>query len=216
MMGLLLAIVGMMATGGSCQSENKKQETVSVDTTASIVKVTATVEQQLALDREFVYLNISKEYKWYETTVLFEHFFDAEDTDFALLEVENVFQAGKTAVKCRHFDGQDEYSYFYAPWLGDFDLSEEGIQLSFEDAYYRMMEANVVKPHGRYCVLRREVGPKPGVNPHYIFGNTERQVYVDAKNGNVTDKNPAYVKFNARLACLSGNGLDRRRILTTT
>lgn len=54
------------------------------------------------------------------------------------------------------------------------------------------MASNFPKPHSRNCVLRREIGPIPDVNPQYIFGNTKSQLYVDAVTGSVTNHTPAF------------------------
>lgn len=189
----LLALFAIVLTGcSSCHSEKVKQDNVKNDNVATIQKVTATVEQQVALDREYVYLHYSHDYKWYESEVQFEHFFDAENTDFSLLFLVNVFQSPTEAIKCQHFNGETCYGTAYAIWVGDFDLSELGIKLTFKDAYEQMQKSNYVKPHSRYCVLRREVGPKPNVNPQYVFGNKERQIYVDAVTGEVRNRNPAF------------------------
>ena len=194
-----LIILGMLAlfcaafTGcSSCHSDKTKQDIEKVESTVAIQKMTETVEQQIAVDREYVWLHYGHQYKWYETEVMFENFFDAEDAGFSILEAVNIFQAEKTAIKCQHFDEYTEYGDAAALWVGDFDLSEENVKLTFKDAYDRMQQANYVKPHGRFCTLRREVGPIPNINPQYVFGNKQRQLYVDAVTGEVTDNNPAF------------------------
>jgi hypothetical protein len=53
------------------------------------------------------------------------------------------------------------------------------------------MAANAPKPHSRQVVLRKEVGPN-SINPQYIFGNFQAQLYVDAVTGDVKTKNPAF------------------------
>ena len=79
-------------------------------------------------------------------------------------------------------------------WLGyktflAFDPPENG---SVMQAYEKMMNANCPKPHSRHCVLRREVGPIADINPQYIFGNDQMQVYVDAMTGEVRTNNPVF------------------------
>jgi len=79
----------------------------------------------------------------------------------------------------------------HAFWVGDFPLNEEEVKLTFSNAFDRLMETNLPKPHSKYVVLRKELGPI-NANPQYIFGNQNYQVYVDAVNGNVTEHNPVY------------------------
>lgn len=179
---MVAVVIGMVITGcSSCKSEQPKQEK---DTTVS-------AEVQIATDREYVFLNYGHDYKWYESEVRLVNYMD-EDYEFEIDELVNIFQYQKKAIKCQHFDGITEYGWTYGIWVGDFDLSFENVVLTFKEAFERMKQSNYVLPHSRYCTLRREVGPKPNVNPQYIFGNTKRQIYVDAVTGEVTDKNPAY------------------------
>jgi hypothetical protein len=79
-------------------------------------------------------------------------------------------------------------------WVGDLELNETEIKLTFAQAYERLMEANIVKPHSKQVVLRRELGPKLA-NAQYIFGNTRSHVYVDAVTGDVKTSNPAFEGF---------------------
>lgn len=72
-------------------------------------------------------------------------------------------------------------------------MNEEVINISYKEAYEKMMEANYPKPHSKHCVLRKEVGPYD-CNPQYIFGNIEAQIYVDAVTGAVSDQSPAFNK----------------------
>ena len=55
------------------------------------------------------------------------------------------------------------------------------------------MEANIVKPHSKVCVLRKAVGPKEA-NVQYIFGNEDGAVFVDAVTGDVTDVDPFFTE----------------------
>ncbi len=143
----------------------------------------------------------SADYVWYETSVEYDNFFD-EDTTFVVSKVASVFQEIK-----KDSTGIDTKVYVFTHELGvedvmpdpidtfvieDMPLDKSQIVLTFADAMGRMYMANYPKPHSRQVVLRKEVGPKPGVNPQYIFGNTEAQLYVDAVTGDVTDTNPVF------------------------
>ena len=70
-------------------------------------------------------------------------------------------------------------------------MDKEPIKITFAEALEKLNQVNFPKPHSRYCVLRKEVGPKDA-NVQYIFGNSKAQLYVDAVTGEVTDLNPVF------------------------
>lgn len=141
------------------------------------------------------------EYKWFETRAEYDNFFDA-DTTLALVKVESLFQVAvkdSLGVKTFVYDFVHENGVvetdaepIEAFILDDKPLNDEPIVLTFGEALERLFEANLPKPHSTKVVLRKVLGPKAGVNAHYIFGNTEEQVFVDAVTGDVTDVNPFY------------------------
>ena len=140
-------------------------------------------------------------YKWFESRVEYDNFFDA-DTTLAVVKVESLFQVSvEDSLGVKTF----VYDFIHAPGeedvnpecieafvLDDKPLNDEQITLTFSEALERLYEANLPKPHSTKVVLRKVLGPKPGINAHYIFGNTEEQVFVDAVTGDVTDVNPFY------------------------
>ena len=142
------------------------------------------------------------EYKWFETRVEYDNFFDA-DTTLAVAKVESLFQVAiEDSLGIKTF----VYDFVHEPdvvevdpnviegfVLDDKPLNDEEIVLTFDEALQRLFEANLPKPHSTKVVLRKELGPKAVVNAQYIFGNTEAQVFVDAVTGDVTDVNPAFV-----------------------
>lgn len=140
-------------------------------------------------------------YKWFETRVEYDNFFDA-DTTLAINKVESLFQvAVEDPLGIKTF----VYDFIHEPGvendtipepiegfiLDDKPLNDEQIVLTFSEALERLYEANLPKPHSAKVVLRKALGPKVA-NAQYIFGNTEEQVFVDAVTGDVTDKNPVY------------------------
>ena len=140
-------------------------------------------------------------YKWFETRVEYDNFFDA-DTTLAISKVESLFQvAVEDPLGIKTF----VYDFIHEPGvendtipepiegfiLDDKPLNDEQIVLTFSEAFERLYEANIPKPHSAKVVLRKALGPKIA-NAQYIFGNTEEQVFVDAVTGDVTDKNPVY------------------------
>lgn len=188
------AMFSMFTACNSCTQEKKSNE-VSVENLVP--------ENTISTDRQQMFLNYGGDYRWYETTARFENFFDAEATR-EIAEVVNVFQAVVSrdeksfdtyVVQFKHtLDGSIE-GVVHDFWIGDSPLNEEKIVLTFEQALERLYQANIVKPHSRYCVLRKEVGPKDA-NPQYIFGNIHEQVYVDAVTGAVSSENPVFAGLN--------------------
>ena len=136
--------------------------------------------------------------KWYETQITLKNYLDG-DYPMEIESVETVFQAIVPAdstsydtyvVRTAHQpDGSEERVTSHDFWIEDAELV--GPFLSFETAYNKLTEANCPKPHSKYCVLRKELGPI-NTNAQYIFGNSEQQVYVDAVTGNVSLHNPVY------------------------
>lgn len=191
---MLLAIVASV-TFASCDGKKKKAEPVE-----TFSKTALTVENLVSADREYIFLNETREYRYYETTVTLKDYLDADTQDGTIESVKNTFYfvdesegIGKAIHAVHTLDGV-EYIPEYGLWVGDEDMSEIAMPVTFNEAYQRLMEANCMKPHSRYCVLRKEIGPVEA-NPQYIFGNTHYQVYVDAVTGEVSLDNPAYKGF---------------------
>ena len=216
--GLLLMIIGMLATGcSSCQSEKKKQVVESdsvavIDSTVVIPAVgddidgvipdlTASVENIIATDRQTMYgLADAQDYKFFECDIKLCDFLNAEDCDGKILSVTNVFQQiierGKgydTKVWMFTTTGKGTVQVLHdnAFYIENEPLNDEPMPITYEQAFVRIMKANVVKPHSRNCILRKPVGPTP-CNAQYIFGNRRQQIFVDAITGEVRTKNPAF------------------------
>lgn len=158
------------------------------------------VEKTISADREYMAVNYEDNYRWFESCILLDNYLDA-DTVITVSGISNVFQVvtpnegsyDTKVILLSHTKKNDSVEVKeHAFWVGDQPLNNEEIVLSFDDALKRVFEANLPKPHSRQCVLRKELGPKPGVNPQYVFGNVSAQIYVDAVTGVVADKNPAY------------------------
>jgi len=218
-LGFLLAIVSIMATGcSSCQSEKKKQvdgiekvdSVAQADSVVSVVAedydgvvpdITASVENIIATDRQAMY-TIAKgaSYRFFESDIKLCDFLDSENCDGKILSVNNVFQQiiekGNGAdtnvlMFLTTGNGTEVSIYEHAFYLENEPLNDKPMPITFEKAFERMMKANVVKPKSRNCILRKPVGPTP-CNAQYIFGNRVQQIYVDAVTGEVRTKNPAF------------------------
>lgn len=197
----LMAAIAIIAGVSSCKCTSDKQETAE----PVVEQAELVVENLISMDRQSMYTNHGEGYRWYETGVVLKDFLD-EENDGSIEMVVNVFQV------IEHLDSTsfDTFVYKYQHtlegnaedsvhgfWVEDYPLNEEEITVTFRQAYERLMETNLPKPHSRHVVLRKEVGPVDA-NPQYIFGNSQAQVYVDAVTGEVRNYNPAFPK-NAQL-----------------
>lgn len=205
---LMLMCVSMMTTGcSSCQSEKQQQDSVSVssgDIDGVLPEITASVENVISLDRQDMF-KVTKDgdYRWFETTVMYSDYLDddCDASEVKILSITNTFQCvtligngADTKVYIYETTGKGKTCRAYDTFmLEDEPLNDEDILLTFDDAYNKLMEANITKPHSMYCVLRKPVGPME-CNAQYIFGNRKTQVFVDAVTGDVSSENPAFAK----------------------
>lgn len=163
------------------------------------VKEQIKVEDLVSTDYAYVD-SLYNHYRFYEVTAKFENYFDSESTNSNIEAVNSVFQvitqidstsADSHVLTFIHIAGKDTLIVEHGFWVENFPMNDEKIELTFEEAYNKMMSANCVKPHSKMCVLRKEVGPI-NANVQYIFGNQQAQVYVDAVTGNVSLNNPVF------------------------
>ena len=162
------------------------------------------VENVISADREAMYLAHGGDYRWYETGVQLQNWLD-EENDGAIALVVNVFQTVESresgsfdtfVYKYQHFsDGSVNEEGIHGFWVEDYPLENEAIKVTFAEAFQKVQEVNLPKPHTRQVVLRKQVGPKPA-NPQWIFGNLRSQIYVDAVTGEVSKDNPAFKGLN--------------------
>ena len=202
---LFTLICVMMIGFTSCNScKNEKQDANDNQKVDSVL----VVEDLQKQDAEQMTKEYGKDYRGYETCVTFAEFFDGENaTEPVVNSVSNIYQyltdvddhsADVHVVLFAHVKDTTAVEVKHGFWVGDCLMTPDMIKVSCIDAYNKMMQANLPKPHSRQCVLRKEVGPKD-CNPQYIFGNAKAQVYVDAMTGAVTDKNPVYEGFEGKL-----------------
>lgn len=185
-----------------CGTDIKDAEPVEIASTE--FKVFNTVSS----DKEFMFLNQGDNYRWYETCVLMQDFLD-EETDGSVDEVVNVFQAikdyGKSfdtkVFKFQHFvNGEFVADSIDGFWIEDYPLNDslEHKYLSYEEAFELVMRTNFPKPHTKNAILRNPIGPK-AINPQWVFGNINEQLWVDAVTGDISTSNPAFEGFNIPL-----------------
>lgn len=193
---LFFALIGisMMLAAVSCQCGGNNEP--QVEAQGQLV-----VENVVSMDKQDMYLKHGGDYRLFEVCIVLEKFLDAEDTDATVEGISNVFQVVTPYSETCYDTEVILYSHTrdtsavevreHAFWVGDSPLNDEAITVTFAEAYERLVEANVVRPHSRHCVLRKEVGPTDA-NPQYVFGNPRAQVYVDAVTGEVATDNPAF------------------------
>ena len=200
---LLVCSLGFIVGCTSC----KKEPAVNDLKVAEL-----TVENTIAVDREYMFLNYGADYRWYEAQVLLNNFLD-EENDGSIAEITNVFQAiVHSSEDGQSFDTQVIMITHNAEgtdvvvkdgfWIEDYSLTEEVIAVTYAEAYEKVLEANYPKPHSRHCVLRSEIGPKSANDSALVEKareNLKYQLYVDAVTGAVTDKSPAFDGFGKPL-----------------
>ena len=191
----IMLMIGMCA----CTCTQQKDEPADDGLSTELV-----VENVISADREAMFLAHGGDYRWYETGIQLKDWLD-EENDGAIDMVVNVFQVAERldslsfdtfVYKYQHFsDGTVNEDAVHGFWVEDLPLEKEAIVVTFAEAFQKVQEVNLPKPHTRQVVLRKEVGPKVA-NPQWIFGNLHSQIYVDAVTGAVSATSPAFDGLN--------------------
>lgn len=148
------------------------------------------------IQSDFRYMNTNyDEFVMYESTITLNEYLD-EDCTGTVAQIVNVFQTldedNPRVVMITHNDELMVVKEVQGQWLEDVVLDPSELNLTYRQAYERLMATDCIKPHSKYCVLRRPLGPVI-CNSQYIFGNQNSSLqFVDAVTGNVTDKDPAF------------------------
>lgn len=195
----LVFLMGIMLMIGVSACTCTQQKKTSEPEAAELV-----VENVISLDRQAMFVAHGGDYRWYETGVQLKNWLD-EENDGAIDLVVNVFQVIEEydstsfdtfVYKYQHFsDGSVNEEGIHGFWVEDYPLENEAIKVTFKEAYEKVQEVNLPKPHTRQVVLRKQVGPVEA-NPQWIFGNLHSQIYVDAVTGAVSKDNPAFDGLN--------------------
>ena len=196
----ILASIALLIGVSSCNSCTNQSKEAKAD--AEVAELV--VENVISVDREAMFLAHGGDYRWYETGIQLVNWLD-EENDGAIAMVVNVFQVIEEydstsfdtfVYKYQHFaDGTVNEEGIHGFWVEDCPLNEEAIKVSFKEAFEKVQEVNLPKPHTRQVVLRKQVGPVDA-NPQWIFGNLHSQIYVDAVTGEVANSNPAFKGTN--------------------
>lgn len=196
--GLLLAIAGMMTTGCSCQSENKKQETVSSKDYDGVVQdFTAGTSHIQAMHRQKMYAEVSKEYEWRNSKILFNDTIRQNNLDdLHVVDVTDVFQYWNEGPQVQFIStnvkkGTVMPTPVHDVWIEDASLNDCPIKLSCEDVLKRLKEWNGVIPPAVSISLRNPVGPR-NCNAQWVVGDVFDVIFVDAVTGEIVNWNPAF------------------------
>ena len=200
----MLMLIGIALTGcSSCHSDNAKQAVEKV-----VKPLVLIPEQCISTDREAIYLRTPQEHTlhWMQTGITMTAFLtDAAIQDATVMEITNGFQTQwpvgngiftKVTLITTNTMATDSLVMNDSFYLDNDPLDEKQIRLTFNDALTKALEANCPKPQTRQCVLRAPVGPIRVYDAYYIFGdghNDTPMVFVNARTGEVTTKNPAFV-----------------------
>ena len=193
----LIIMLGLVVSFSSCNGCNKTADTTD-ESVNQVTDSVLVVEQAISNDREYMFMNYGGDYRWFETCIVLKNFLD-EENDGAVTGISNVFQvveekekgADTFVVLAAHVPDSTVYEVKHGFWVEDFPMNDEEIKVTFAQAFEKINQVNLPKPHSKQCVLRKQIGPK-ACNPQYIFGNVKAQIYVDAITGDVTDVNPAF------------------------
>lgn len=197
LMTLLVSIMFMACSGCKQQTVPALADTVRIDSTVFITL--PVVENFVSTDREEMFLHYAKDYRWYETQIVFKDYLDNEDVSDTVESITDVFQYvveedssfDTYVVQMTHLADTSLCAIDHSFWIEDFPLEDGVIKLTFSEALGKIYEVNAPKPHSRKCTLRIPIGPL-SCNPQYIFGNMKAQLWVDAVTGEVRTSNPAF------------------------
>lgn len=193
---LIYIFIGIIALIGisSCKCQSEKQAEPTFEQSELIV------ENVVSADKEKMFLDYGSDYRWFETCIVLNDYLDEADS-CSINGISNIFQVvtemesgtDVNVVMFTHVGDTTNVQVVHTFWIEDSPMNNDSLAVTFTDAYEKVMEVNLPKPHSKHVVLRKEVGPLEA-NPQYIFGNQESQIYVDATTGEVRNYNPVFPK----------------------
>ena len=202
---LLFAIASILVAGcSSCKPENNKQDDIK-----DVEVLSLSAETTISTDREAMYLRTPKDAKilWMQTGVLLsDKLSDENVADAKVMEVMNGFQTQvntetgintKVTLITTNTQATDSLVLNGSFFFDNYPLNDKEINITFEKAVEKILEANCPKPQTRAIILRSPVGPVHVDDAYYIAGSGDDDtpmVFVNARTGDVTTENPAWKK----------------------
>ena len=202
LMSLMLCLSMAFTSCNSCSNKNKQ-----ANATEELTYAVAGLDVEYINGNDISWMGMQyadKDWKWLECCIDMNDFIDESDGVCEVCAVANIFEYidivdtitgawRPIVILCAHVADTSVVEVREGLWVGDDPMNEYiPMEVDFAHAWNYMMMANCVKPHSRHCVLRKEVGPIGGLDPIYIFGNEDAQVYVMSNTGEVTTTNPAF------------------------
>ena len=193
----ILILFTVLLGFSSCNSCQKESKPVDVVTETEMI-----VENVTSTDKQYMFTTYGNDYRWFETCIKLVNYLD-EENDGKVESITNVFQvvyetqeSGHTCadvyvIFANHTADSTAYEVKEGFWVEDMPMNDDAIKLTFKDAFEKLMQTNMPKPHSKNCVLRKPVGSVE-CNPQYVFGNTHETIWVDAVTGEVSETNPAF------------------------
>lgn len=208
LLGFLLTIVGIIATGcSSCQSENKQQEVPEKELVSNgadydgvLPEFTAGVSHIQALHRQMMFKLIDGQYyEWRNSKILFNDTITVENIDdLKVIEITDVFFYWDSikGPQVQFIASNIAKGTLIPPtiqdvWIEDAKLDDKEIKLSAEDVLQRLKEWNGILPPAISMSLRYPVGPCE-CNAQWVIGNEFDVIFIDAVTGEISNWCPAF------------------------
>ena len=199
---LMLAIVGLMATGcSSCGSENKQdgeKALVQADYDGVSVDFNGDVDHIVALHRQMMFrLTGGQEFEWRNLQALFNDTLTAETLDdLHIVDITDVFYYWDNGPWVQYITSNVAKGTLIPAripdvWIEDGDMSHAVIKLWPEDVLDRLKAWNGIIPPSKGMILRLPIGPRR-CNAQWVLGGMGEPLFVDAVTGDITNWCPAF------------------------
>lgn len=170
------------------------------------------VESVMAADQQVMAELYGDSVYFYECQAHYMYNLDSVDGENQVIWVRNVFQHKDTCYEFFHFADSNEIEnlveyigtltnpYHYTIdtnevdytitlvvedyWLEDQPMNLNEVKYTLKDAYNILMEADCIKPHSNFVVMRQPLMEPPcPTNPYYIFGSMIDCLGIDSRTG---------------------------------
>lgn len=158
------------------------------------------IEEIIFEDNEQMEKGFGKDYRYYESYVIFDKFFDSDSANWitelcsVFLVLDNDKESGSYDTRViifAHRPGSTFIDKKAGIFVENHNLKIDSINVTFIQAYEKMRYSGLKRPRSKFCSLRRQDGIVKA-NPQYVFGNANEQIYVDAVTGEISITNPVF------------------------